>query len=36
MIDEMSDIAMDKTLIIYLRYVVNGKVCVRFFEVVDC
>ncbi|XP_070532042.1 zinc finger protein 862-like [Ptychodera flava] len=34
LIDEMSDVGMDKTLIIYLRYLVNAKVVVRYFEVV--
>ncbi|XP_070554693.1 E3 SUMO-protein ligase KIAA1586-like [Ptychodera flava] len=32
--DEMADIAMDKTVIIYLRYLVQGTIKVRFFEVV--
>ena len=34
LIDEMSDISMDKTLIVYLRYLVNGQVTCRFFHVV--
>nr|XP_006823534.1 PREDICTED: uncharacterized protein LOC102807508 [Saccoglossus kowalevskii] len=34
LIDEMADIAMDKTVIIYLRYIVKGVVKIRFFEVV--
>ncbi|XP_077868105.1 uncharacterized protein LOC144357938 [Saccoglossus kowalevskii] len=34
LIDEMSDVSMDKTMIIYLRYVLAGKIVVRFFEVI--
>ncbi|XP_077867306.1 zinc finger protein 862-like [Saccoglossus kowalevskii] len=34
LIDEMSDVSMDKSMIIYLRYILAGKIVVRFFEVI--
>ena len=34
LIDEMCDVSMEKTLVIYLRYMVARQVCCRFIEVV--
>ena len=35
LIDKSTDIATDHTLIMYVRYVHGGEVCMRFFEITE-
>ena len=35
LIDESTDIATDHTLIMYVRYVHGGEVCMKFFEITE-
>ena len=35
LIDESTDIATDHTLIMYVRFVHGGEVCMRFFDITE-